>query len=115
MPQTDDVPQVDVDEARRRVDAGAFLLDVREPDEWQAGHAADATFLPMGRVTAERDSLPRDRPILAICRSGARSGRVTAALVSWGYDAANVAGGMQAWAASGHAVVTDDGTPGTVA
>lgn len=115
MPETSEIPEVDVDEARRRVDAGAFLLDVRELDEWHAGHAPDATFLPMGQVTAERDRLPRDRPILAICRSGGRSGRVTAALVSWGYDAANVAGGMQAWAAAGHGVVTDDGGPGTVA
>lgn len=115
MPETNEIPQVDVDEARRRVHDGAFLLDVREPEEWNAGHAPDATFLPMGLVTAERERLPRDLPILAICRSGARSGRVTAALVSWGYDAANVAGGMQAWAAAGHAVVTDDGTPGTVA
>jgi rhodanese-related sulfurtransferase len=115
MSESNEIPHVDVHEARRRVDEGAFLLDVRESDEWTAGHAPDATFLPMGQVTAAREQLPRDRTILAICRSGARSGRVTAALVSWGYDARNVAGGMQAWAAAGQAVVTDDGAPGAVA
>jgi rhodanese-related sulfurtransferase len=115
MPDNDAIPQVDVEEARRRLDDGALLLDVREPDEWNAGHAPDATFLPMGQVTAGRAQLPRDRTIVAICRSGARSGRVTAALVSWGFDAVNLAGGMQAWAAAGNPVVTDDGSPGTVA
>ncbi|HEY7135564.1 MAG TPA: rhodanese-like domain-containing protein [Acidimicrobiia bacterium] len=115
MPDKDAIPQVDVEEARRRLDDGALLLDVREPDEWNAGHAPDATFLPMGQVTAAREQLPRDRAIVAICRSGARSGRVTAALVSWGFDAVNLAGGMQAWAAAGNPVVTDDGGPGTVA
>jgi rhodanese-related sulfurtransferase len=74
-----------------------------------------AEHIPMGEVTEARDRLPTDRTILAICRSGARSLRVTAALTSWGFDAANVAGGMQAWAASGLDVVTDDGAPGRVA
>jgi rhodanese-related sulfurtransferase len=115
MPETDEIPQVDVEEARRRLAEGALLLDVREPDEWNAGHAPDATFLPMGQVTAARGQLPPDRTIVAICRSGARSGRVTAALVSWGFDAVNLVGGMQAWAAAGQPVVTDDGGPGTVA
>ena len=110
-----EVPELDVAGAREQIEGGALLLDVREPEEWQAGHVPGALHIPMGEVTEARDRLPTDRPILAICRSGGRSARVTAALVSWGFDAANVAGGMQAWAGSGFDVVTDEGTPGSVA
>jgi rhodanese-related sulfurtransferase len=107
-------PDVDVDEGKRRVDAGACLLDVREPDEWVAGHADDALWIPMGEVAARRQEVPDDRPIVVICRSGVRSARVATALVRGGYDAVNLAGGMRAWAAAGLPVVTDDRAAGAV-
>ncbi|HEX5614481.1 MAG TPA: rhodanese-like domain-containing protein [Acidimicrobiia bacterium] len=109
------IPEVDAPTARDLAAAGALLLDVREPNEWQAGHAPDAQHLPMGEVTAALDTLPRDRRIVAVCRSGGRSGRVTEFLVAQGLDAVNLAGGMQAWASAGLPVLTDDGTPGEVA
>ncbi len=109
------VPEVDVDEARRRYEAGALLLDVRNPDEWSAGRAEGSTWIPMNEITARRDELPRDRAIVVICRSGARSAKVAEALNAWGHTAANIAGGLQAWADAGYPVVTDAGTPGTVA
>lgn len=109
-----ETPAVDVAEARRRLDAGARLLDVREPDEWEAGHAPEATWIPMGDVDARQAELPADQPMLVVCRSGARSARVTTALVGAGYDATNLAGGMQSWDAAGLPVVTDAGTPGRV-
>lgn len=102
------------EEAARLADDGAVLLDVREDKEWQAGHAPNAVLLPMSRLQDEQHVIPRDRKIVAICRSGARSGRVTIALNHAGYEAVNVAGGMQQWAAAGLPVVTDDGVPGTV-
>jgi len=109
-----DPPAVDAVEARGRVVDGAFLLDVREPDEWEAGHAPEATWIPMGDVGARQGELPEDQAILVICRVGGRSGRVTAALLAAGYDATNVAGGMQAWAEAGYGVVTDAGGAGRV-
>jgi rhodanese-related sulfurtransferase len=109
------VPEVDVEEARRRVEAGALLLDVRTPDEWAAGHAPDSLWIPMGELTARQDEVPHGRDVVVICRSGARSARVTGALGAAGHDAWNVAGGLQAWAAAGYPVVTDEGTPGEVA
>jgi rhodanese-related sulfurtransferase len=115
MTTGDGVPEVDVEEAKRRFDAGAVLLDVRTEDEWDAGRAAGAVWIPMGEIQARQDELPTDQPIVVICRSGARSGRVTAALTGAGYDAANVAGGMQAWEAAGLGVVADGDAPGTVA
>ncbi len=109
------VPEVDAEEASRRVGAGAFLLDVRNADEWNAGHAEGAVWMPLGELEARHGELPTDRPILAICRSGARSYTASEALNAWGHDATNVIGGSQAWAAAGLPFVTDDGSPATVA
>ncbi len=90
------------------------LLDVREPDEWEAGHAPDAWFWPLGRLDMVRAELPLDVKIVCVCRSGARSAKATELLRSWGLDAVNLEGGMQAWAAEGRPVQRDDGSPGTV-
>lgn len=109
-----DAPDVDVDEGKRLVDDGACLLDVREPDEWLAGHAETALWIPMGQIGARQAELPDDRRVVVICRVGGRSARVATALLGAGYDAVNLAGGMQAWETSGFEVVTDDGAPGTV-
>ncbi len=108
------VPEVAPQEGRELVDAGAALLDVREPDEWQAGHAADAQFIPLGELEARIGEVARDRRVVVICRSGARSARATMFLRGAGLDAANLAGGMRAWATAGLDVVTDDGAAGTV-
>ena len=101
------VPEVGPEEGRAFVDAGALLLDVRELDEWQAGHSRDAQFIPLGE-------LAKDRRIVAICRVGGRSARATQFLRAQGFDAVNLTGGMRAWATAGLDVVTDDGAPGTV-
>ena len=108
-------PEVDPDEAVALAEAGAVLLDVREDDEWDAGHAPGALHMPLRRLAAEHTRLPADRRLVAVCRSGQRSELAAVALIDGGYDAVNLAGGMQAWAAHGHPVVTDAGTPGWVA
>ena len=108
------IPQLSPDEAAERVASGALLLDVREDDEWTAGHAPDARHLPLGRLGAEYDELPKDRVIVAVCRVGGRSQRAAEALAGAGYDVVNLAGGMRAWAAAGRPVVTDDGGAGQV-
>lgn len=109
------IEEIDAGTADGAVGAGAFLLDVRNPDEWDAGHAPAATLVPLGALGDRVAELPTDRRIVVVCRSGARSARATEALVGAGYDAVNLAGGMQAWAALGLPVVTDAGGPGTVA
>jgi rhodanese-related sulfurtransferase len=115
MSPAPEIPEIEADDAFAEVDAGALLLDVRELDEWAAGHARGAVHIPMREVSARADELPRDRRIVAICRSGARSRTITEALVTAGYDAANTIGGMQAWQANGFDVITEAGTPGVVA
>lgn len=78
-----------------------YLLDVREQDEWDAGHAPEAVHIPMGRLNDRAGEIPRDREVYVICRSGVRSAQVTVALNQAGWMARNVDGGMQAWAAAG--------------
>jgi DMSO/TMAO reductase YedYZ molybdopterin-dependent catalytic subunit/rhodanese-related sulfurtransferase/glyoxylase-like metal-dependent hydrolase (beta-lactamase superfamily II) len=102
------VPEVGARAAEALIEAGALMLDVREPDEWQAGHAPEASPLPMGQVLDHRSSLPRDRRIVVACRSGGRSAAVTESLRVWGFDAVNLSGGMCAWAAAGLPVVTPE-------
>lgn len=110
------VPEVDVDGAMRLVDAGATLLDVREHDEWHAGHAPDALHVPMGELGARLDEVGSPGgAVVAVCRSGSRSARVTSWLRQQGYDAVNLDGGMKAWVRDGRAVVRDDGAAGRVA
>jgi rhodanese-related sulfurtransferase len=93
---------------------GAVLLDVRQANEWEAGHAPDAMWVPLGELEGARFQLPFNRRIVCICRSGGRSARAAAELQGMGFDAVNMAGGMKAWAAEGLPVVKDDGSEGTV-
>lgn len=106
------VPEVQVAELPEQLPEGATLLDVREPDEWAAGHAPDAVHIPMGEVTGRLGELPADDELYVVCRAGGRSARVTAFLNANGWTAVNVAGGMQSWHAAGRPLVGDhDGTP----
>ncbi|GAA1367017.1 rhodanese-like domain-containing protein [Catellatospora chokoriensis] len=94
------------------VPAGAFLLDVREDDEWAAGHAPEAVHLPMMQIPTRMSEVPQDRAVFVLCRVGGRSGQVVAYLRQQGWDnVTNVDGGMIGWAAAGRPVVTDEGLP----
>jgi rhodanese-related sulfurtransferase len=97
---------------------GDFLLDVREDDEWSAGHAPGALHIPMSDFVARYGELteaaPQDGRVHVICRSGGRSAQVTMYLAQQGVDAVNVDGGMGAWEAAGRQVVDDEGKPGHV-
>jgi rhodanese-related sulfurtransferase len=108
------VSDIDPAEADRLVTAGALLLDVREDDEWAAGHAPAAVHLPMGQVVDRVAELPTGRVIVCMCRVGGRSGSVALHLAGAGYDVRNAAGGMEAWSAAGLPVVDGSGDPGRV-
>jgi rhodanese-related sulfurtransferase len=100
------VPSVGVTD----IPADVTLLDVRELDEWQAGHAPEALHIPMSELAGRLDDLPADKDVYVICRSGGRSARVTAYLNGNGWDATNVDGGMQSWHAQGKPLVNDGDT-----
>jgi len=93
----------------------AWLLDVREDDEWAAGHVPGATHVPLGQLGARTAEVPQDQQIYVICRSGIRSARAAQALNGAGWQALNVAGGMQDWAAAGRPMMTDSGATPFVA
>jgi rhodanese-related sulfurtransferase len=105
------VPEV----AAGSVPDGAWLLDVREPDEWAAGHAPDARHIPLGQLGNRANEVPQDQDVYVICRSGNRSGRAAQALNGAGWQAFNVAGGMQDWAAAGRPMVSESGADPFVA
>jgi rhodanese-related sulfurtransferase len=90
------------------------LLDVREPDEWAAGHAPGAIHVPLSEVGTSAVRFA-GQEVLTVCRSGGRSAKAAEALARAGVAVRNVAGGMTAWAAGGLPVQADSGAPGTVA
>ncbi|UQS21900.1 rhodanese-like domain-containing protein [Amycolatopsis thermalba] len=110
--QPGDIPTASVSELPTD---GLVLLDVREQDEWDAGHAPGAVHIPLGELPARTDELaqlPDDRPLYVVCRTGGRSARAAAWLNASGWDAINVAGGMKSWATEGRPVVGEhDGPP----
>jgi rhodanese-related sulfurtransferase len=107
----DEVPAADA----AAVPDGAYLLDVREPDEWQAGHVPDAVHIPMGQLQERAGEIPQDTEVYVICRSGARSAQVTVALNNAGWQAKNVDGGMQRWAQVDRPMVSETGADPFVA
>jgi rhodanese-related sulfurtransferase len=109
------IEEVEPRAGQAMLDGGATLLDVRHPEEWDAGHAPGAVLIPLNQLGDRHTELPSGRSIVVICRSGARSARATEALVGAGYEAVNLAGGMRAWVAEGLPCVTDAGDPGIVA
>ena len=95
--------------------AGAFLLDVREDDEWAAGHAPDAVHIPVGTLAERAVEIPQDREVYVICRSGARSAYAAQQLSGAGWKTVNVADGMTGWAVAGRPMVSESGTEPYVA
>ena len=91
------------------------LIDVREPDEWEAGRIEGARHIPLGEIGDRLGEIDKSRPVVAVCRSGGRSKRVVDALRSRGYEAENLSGGMQAWDEAGLPFGAPDGGPGHVA
>ncbi|MEV6557034.1 rhodanese-like domain-containing protein [Nocardia sp. NPDC051756] len=85
----------------------AILLDVREDDEWQLGHAPGAVHIPMVDVPARVDELDYDVDLYVICRQGGRSLQVVEYLTHIGFDAIQVNGGMVAWQQAGRPLVAD--------
>ena len=102
-------------QAAELVDSGAIMLDVREPYEWRAGHAPKARHIPLARLTERVKELPPGRPIVTVCRSGARSARAAAFLASQGRQVSNLVGGMHAWVRADLPIVAKGGRPGQIA
>ncbi len=106
------IPTVQADGVPVPVPADMLVLDVREDEEWQAGHIEHAAHVPLSQLphrVSEIDSA--GGRVLAVCRSGARSARATMFLRQHGHDAVNLDGGMHAWFAAGRPMVSETGRP----
>lgn len=77
------------------------IIDVREPEEWARGHIEGAHHIPMNDVPARLGEIDRERPVVTVCRSGARSGQVAAYLAQAGFTVHNMDGGMSTWQRQG--------------
>jgi rhodanese-related sulfurtransferase len=109
-----DIPTVDIS----AITTDTVVLDVREDDEWSAGHIDGARHVPMYQVPQHvnyAQDLAQDVPIVVVCKMGGRSAQVTAWLNQQGWQAANLDGGMLAWATAGRPMVSEDGRPPRVA
>ena len=93
------------------------LVDCREPWEWQVGRIEGSIHVPLNALMAggEQGVVDQTRPVVMVCKSGARSELATHLLRARGYDAENMEGGLEAWVAAGLPISTPDGEPGRVA
>ena len=105
MDNIDNLPSAQVDE----IPQGAPVLDVREQDEWDAGHIEGAQHLPLSQLAERTDEVPVDQDVYVICRTGGRSLKATAYLAQYGFDPVNVLGGMGAWADAEKPIVSETG------
>jgi len=91
------------------------VVDVRYPNEWEAGHIDGAVHIPGDYIFDRVDELDRSRPVVTVCRTGSRSAEAVKDLASEGFDVENLDGGMDAWVAEGLPICTDDGRPAHLA
>jgi rhodanese-related sulfurtransferase len=95
---------------------GIQLVDCREPYEWEAGRVEGAIHIPLNDIMAgSGGDLDHEQPVAVICRSGNRSELAAMMLQARGFEAFNVEGGMESWAAEGLPFAAPDGSPGRVA
>jgi rhodanese-related sulfurtransferase len=97
---------VSVDQAYQMYQDGTFVLDVRTPEEWNEFHAPNTTLIPLDELAARMNELPKDQPILVVCRSGNRSQTGRDILLQAGFNAASMNGGLNEWRAKGYTFVS---------
>lgn len=99
--------EVSTIEAVNLRNAGAFILDVRQPEEWNEYHVPGSTLIPLGELEARVKELPRDKQVVVVCRSGNRSATGRDILLRAGFpQVTSLAGGLIQWRAVGYPTVT---------
>jgi rhodanese-related sulfurtransferase len=101
--------EVSREEARKLIEAGAQLIDVRTEHEWEAGRIAGATHLPLAELPQRTGEIDKERPVVLYCRGGNRSTMAAAALADAGYDAKKLSEGIVGWAEADLPLAPDDG------
>ena len=107
-------PSVMPEDLENLMQQGYQLIDVRENDEWDAGHYKSSTHIPMGSIAENIDKLMVDKKYIFVCRSGARSGRVTNYVNSVDIESYNLSGGMKELQKFTKEIVDLEGNPGQI-
>ena len=97
------MPSVSAAELNEKLKNGKrpLVLDVRQPEEFRTGHIIGAKLIPLGELGRRLKELPKDKEIVCVCASGSRSRSATKMLLSEGYNAINMNGGMMIWSRAG--------------
>lgn len=99
--------EISVAEAAAKRDAGAFILDVRQPDEWNEAHIPGATLIPLDKLEERVNEVPKDKEVVVVCRSGNRSKQGRDILKNAGFtQVTSMSGGLTQWKAAGQPTVT---------
>jgi rhodanese-related sulfurtransferase len=99
--------EITVAQAAEKRDQGAFILDVRQQEEWNQFHIPGATLIPLGELPNRLNEVPKDREIIVVCRTGSRSARGRDTLRDAGFiQATSMAGGVTQWQAAGLPIAT---------
>ncbi len=99
--------EISVAQAAEKRDQGAFILDVREPNEWTQFHIPGATLIPLGDLPNRLNEVPKNREVVVVCRTGHRSAQGRDILRNAGYTrVTSMAGGVTQWQAQGLAIAT---------
>ena len=96
--------EISVDQAYQMYQEGNFVLDVRTQEEWNEYHAPDTTLIPLDQLQSRLSELPKDKQIVVVCRSGNRSQQGRDILLSAGFQATSMAGGLKEWSAKGYPI-----------
>lgn len=107
-------PVVSVQQARRMLDEGAIILDVREKSEFDLGHIPHSRLMPLSTMADHLQHVPRGKKLIVACRTGGRSTSAVARLQAEGIHAVNLEGGLIAWRKAGFDLVDVNGAPGNI-
>jgi rhodanese-related sulfurtransferase len=109
------IPTIELSNVPAELPEGVVVLDVREPEEWAAGHIEGAVHIPLGTLPVRLQDLPDAQQFLVVCKMGGRSAQACMYLGQQGQAAVNLAGGMVDWAADGRPMVSETGAEPFVA
>jgi len=99
--------EINLEQAAAKRDAGAFILDVRQPEEWNEYHVPGSTLIPLAELQNRLTDLPKDKEIVVVCRSGNRSATGRDVLLNAGFpQVTSLAGGLSQWKAKGYPTAT---------
>lgn len=99
--------EISVSEALAKRDSGAFILDVRQPEEWNEAHIPDSTLIPLDQLPKRVSELPKDQEIVVVCRSGNRSAQGRDILLEAGFaNVTSMAGGLNQWRTAGYPTIS---------